>query len=483
MNYDIYRAMDTLSTRRGVYTNSESYYQGDQSEVFAHTKWTNLFRANGTYVLNFCKTVVDTVLDRLEISTVEATTKAATKTVGQIWEDNELQIDAREIHRRALVFGECYAIVWPDSDGKVTITYNSPMTTTMIYDEENPRIKKAAAKLWEQTDSFNSTVTYMTLYYADRIEKYRRAGEVATHAGSGDYNGWGKPYEIVDNPWNAIPVFHFRTHRPFGTPEHAGAIGAQDAINKLVNNHMLTVDYQGAPQRYALSSGGNASEFEDFDEGEAARENIASLKSGPGELWYLNGVTQVGQFNPADPMVFTNPILEYVKYMASLTHTPLHFFVSTTVFGSGEALRSAEAPLTKKVRDRQLSFGTTWRELFKFALRIEGIDADVQVQWISPESLDTTDNWQIASIKRSLGMPLHTVLEEMGYDSEIAKQISESAKKEAEANAKAQTAGVANGDGVGTPQEAALGMNAHNLAVHQAAQNAQASDNANTKGN
>jgi hypothetical protein len=473
MNFDINVAMDTLGGRRHVYTNAESYYMGSHREVFANARWSYLFRENGTYVMNFCKPVVDTVLDRLEISTVEATTKAASKALGEMWEENELQIDATEIHRRALVYGECYAIVWPDEDGDVTITYNSPMTTVMIYDDENPRIKRYAAKVWEQRDAFNAKTCYMNLYYPDRIEKYKRVGELSLIAGTGDAAGWGAPYEVVENPFGEIPVFHFRTHRPYGTPEHAAGIGAQDAINKLVNNHLLTVDYQGAPQRYALSSGGNNAELTDFDEGEAARENLEALKSGPGELWYLNGVTQVGQFNPANPSVFTQPILEYIKYMASLTQTPLHYFESVRTFSSGEAIRTAEAPLTKKVRDRQLSFGQTWRELFKFALLIEGFDVDVQIQWNPSESIDTADAWNIASVKRNLGVPLDIVLMEMGYDKEIAEQIAEAAQAEKDAknpalNGQIDPNAPAGADDNNTPPQNASAMNAHNLAVQAA---------------
>jgi hypothetical protein len=467
-NYDIIRAMDTLGTRRPVYNNAESYYYGSHREVFANARWSYIFRENGTYVLNFCKTIVDTVLDRLEISTIETSKKSAQKALDEMWEENELQIDATEIHRRALVYGECYAIVWPDEDGDVTITYNSPMTTAMIYDFENPRVKRAAVKMWESQDSFGSKVSHLNLYYADRIEKYQRAGELSVIAGSGDVTGWGAPL-IVENPFGEIPVFHFRTHRPFGTPEHAAATGAQDAVNKLVNNHMLTVDYQGAPQRFALSSTGQGSELTDFDEGEADRENIEALKSGPGELWYLNGVSSVGQFNPAPPETFTQPVLEYVKHMAALTSTPLHFFESVKTFSSGEAIRTAEAPLTKKVRDRQLSFGQTWRELFKFALKIEGFDTDVQVHWNPSESIDTADAWNIAAVKRNLGVPLVTVLNEMGYDMEIAQQIADAAQAEKDANNPMKNGAIPDGPLApgedNTPPQNASAMNNHNLAV------------------
>lgn len=461
---DIKKAVATLVDRRGLYENAENYYRGSQEEIFANHKWSHLFKENGRYILNYAKTVVDTVLDRLEIASVKGVGEAADSALNKIWEQNELHIDATEIHRRALIYGECYAIVWPDEEGEVQITYNAPLTTIMIYDEENPRKKSYAAKAWETVNVFGKTQTNLNLYYADRIEKFSRAGALDTAAA--DPNNWTAG-EVVENPFGEVPVFHFRTHRPYGTPEHAAAIGPQDAINKMVNNHMLTVDYQGAPQRYALSNYGNASEFQDFDEDDTVRENLASLKAGPGEFWYLNGVTQVGQFSPADPSVFTGPILDYVKSMASLTQTPLHYFQNNGQFASGEALRTAEAPLIKKVRDRQNAFGATWREVFRFALRIEGIEVDVQMKWHTAESIDTTDAWNVASIKRGMGIPLVIVLTEMGYDLELAEEIAEAVKKEEEeAAAKGvQLDGVADNGAPGL----ATGMNAHNLAVQAAA--------------
>jgi hypothetical protein len=457
MSTNIKRAVEAIVGRRNTYVNAEDYYRGSQSELFANEKWGKMFRANGTYVLNYAKTVVDTVVDRLEISSIKGVAAGADEAINRIFEQNDLVIDSTEIHRRTLMYGDCYAIVWPDEEGQVQITYNAPLTTVVIYDVENPRKKDFAAKAWETVDSFGKTVTNLNLYYANRIDKFTRRG--ALDSGAAEAHNWTYTTS-VENPFGEVPVFHFRTHRPYGTPEHAAGIGPQDAINKMVNNHMLTVDYQGAPQRYALSSGGNSSEFNDFDDDDTIRENLSGLKSGPGEFWYLNGVTQVGQFAPADPTVFTGPILEYVKSMASLTQTPLHYFQNNGQFASGEALRTAEAPLIKKVKDRQAALGATWREVFRFALRIDGIESDVQVKWSSAESMDSTDAWSIAQIKVGIGIPMVTVLTEMGYDLEVAQQIADEIEKN-----KAVAAPAAATD-------LSVGMNAHNAALAaQAAQN------------
>ena len=114
-------------------------------------------------------------------------------------------------------------------------------------------------------------------------------------------------------------------------------------------------------------------------------------------------------------------------------------------------MRVAEAPLFKKVLNRQLALGSTWRDLFKFMLRVEGIDAEIDIDWKSPESIDSLDQWDIAVRKRSVGMPIKQILLELGYDPEIAQLIE---------------------DASGPQQDVQLpgtGLNTNNMALQQAA--------------
>lgn len=445
---EIKKAMDAIIQRREAYKQAEAYYEGLNPEIFADQRWFRLFRnEKSTFRFNFSKTVVDAVLNRLEVAQIETTTPEGDNYINSIWEQTDLKLDMNEIHKNALVYGDSYAIVWPDSTGTLAIDYNSPMNTAVIYDEENPRIKSYAAKLWQITDSSDRKVIKLNMYYADRIEKYEALGDLDFINGVPNLS----LIETVVNPWNQIPVFHFRTHKPIGRPEHADAFGPQDAINKLISTHMYTVDYQGAPQRYALANGGNAAEMDDFSEDDTARENIGSLQNGPGQLWYLQGVSSVGQFPAADPSTFTNPVNEFVADMAAITSTPVHYFSSTQYLPSGQALRVAEAPLFKKVLNRQLAFGSSWRDLFKFMLRVEGIVADIDIDWVSPESIDSLDQWDIAVRKKSVGMPLQQILLELGYDAEIAQNIEDASTPQQQ---------------VGLP---GISMNTNNMALQQAA--------------
>lgn len=441
-------AVDSILDRQDGYELAEAYYEGTVSESFASSTMARLF-GHGTedYRLNFARTVVDAVNNRIEIAAVLGSNKAANTKINEVFEQNELALDANEIHKRTLIYGDCYVIVWPDANGDVEISYNSPKGATIVYDAESPRTKSYAAKMWTETfeNSFNKAneVTRLNLFFADRIEKYRSQGSVI----SGD-NNW-ELIDTVENPFGEVPVFHFRTSRPFGTPEHKDAWGPQDMINKLAGMHMTVVDYQGAPQRYALTSAGADVEADAFDEDDTDRENIDSLRNGPGELWYLKGVTSVGQFAPAQANTFLEPIRDYTRAMAALTNTPLHYFEKTGNVPSGEALRTAEAPLIKKVKDRQIALGSVWRDLFRFVLKIEGIKADVQVKWADVESIDSLDTWEVAIKKKAVGVPLAHILEEMGYDKEIAKEIETQALV------------------LGAQSIAQPGMNSHNLALQQ----------------
>lgn len=409
-----------VQARQTEYEEAGAYYEGTVGERYASPLMRKVFSRSGYDAkLNFCRPVVDAVYNRLEIAAVVGTSDEANEKIGETWEYNELALEADEIHRKGLVHGDGYVMVWPDDEGNLEISYNSPLTTTLVYDPESPRTKLYAVKMWEVSDG-----TRLNVYEADKITKYHTSSKNPTEGVQWD------ALEVIDNPFGQVPVFHFRTERPFGRPEHRDAYDSQDYINKQFVTSMYVTDYQGAPQRYALTEAGMASETKDFAEGDTARENAGALKNGPGELWMLEGMSKVGEFKAADPANFWNPIKDTVRSMASLTNTPLHYFEKTGNVPSGEALRVAEAPLIKKVQRRQASFGQTWRDIFKFVLLANGIDDDVQVKWQSIESLDVLEVLDGTLKKLNAGLSHAQALRELGYDEEVIAKILEEAKAE-----------------------------------------------------
>jgi len=457
VNDQLEAGLKDLDQVRGLNDQAAAYYDGDIQEVFASARLRRAMARSGIkFRFNFAKTPVDSLTDRLEIAAVRSTNPGAAAALTRTWEVNQLDLEAPNIHRRAGEFGDAYVIVWPrdtdtdlpddgvDADASpadVGIYYNSPDCVRLFYDQEAPLRKEYAIKRWQRADKRYR----VDLLYADRIERYlSRADGKGEHAA--DYErhivdwedggtGGTVPVWPADNPFGEVPVFHFRNDRPYGQPEHRGFYGPQDAINKLVISHMAGVDYQSFPQRYALiEADGDTSEAADVDEDDFAvqvggedgasstggDEARSQFTSDPGSVWMMKGVKGVGQFETADPDAFLKPMERYLRFGAQICTTPLRMFdYERAQLPSGQSQVQADGPFVKKVRNRQLSYGGTWRDLFTFALRVMGISGvDVSVLWAPPHTVDDEAGWKTIILKIEAGVPFGQAMREAGYTSD-----------------------------------------------------------------
>jgi hypothetical protein len=462
-NPDLMEGLQALANSLPDYHRAEMYYEATNPEFFASIRLRRALERTGiTFRFNLAKTPVDVMADRLEINAVQvADDEEADQILQKIWERNMMDLESTNIHRRAGEFGDAYMIVWPSSETvednpymqpedladeqqldfqQVDIFYNSPKTTRIVYDTENPLYKKFAVKKWTMPAQLGIKAkppTRVNLYYQDRIEKY-----VTTPNSKGNnrrdwiqFQDEGDEGWPVANPFGEIPVFHFRTGIPYGDPEHRAAYGPQDAVNKLIITHAATIDYYGFPQRYLLSDTQHGSdELADFDTEDDINRfedtgHDSTLRAGPGEVWWLNGVRQAGQFNPPDPAVFLAPLEVYIRMMAQVTSTPLHYFdpqTYTRLPPSGESIRAAEVPLLKRVRRRQITYGRGWTDVMAFALKVATWDDDAQagrivqpntiIRWTPGATIDDLAGWQMMGLKQNLGVPPRQTLLEAGYE-------------------------------------------------------------------
>lgn len=440
---DLMYGIAELQAARPGYDQAGLYYDGKVPEVFTSIRIQRALTARRIdFDLNFAKTPVDAVTRRLKIASITSPDEQTNTLISKIWQDNQLNLEMPNLFRRAGEFGDAYLMVLPveDPDGtvvRVEMFYNSPQTVRVIYAEDNPRRKAYTIKRW-----CDGPYWRVELYYDDRVERWTTSGK-SDGSKLGDWMHWLAPPEegespdpdswLIDHDWGEQPVFHFRTDRPYGMPEHYGAYGPQNAITKLQSTHMGTVDYQGFPQRYALTETANTdtSDLEpgDFDEGDwPPNEQGAgpsdsgadsSLKAGPGEMMLLRGFKAVGQFDAAQPGVFLDPIMFNVRAMAQITTTPLRMFDPQSSQRSGESYREEDSPFVDKVGDRQTSYGATVQEATVFALRRLGItDPVVTVDWVPARSVSTAEGWQTVQAKITAGVPRRQALMEAGYRAE-----------------------------------------------------------------
>jgi hypothetical protein len=322
-----------------------------------------------------------------------------------------------------------------------------PFTTRVFYDVENPKKKKFAIRSWEEGYGQNKTVR-ANLYYPDRIERWLHKGKPSKRKNAEQkwehFTGDGKPWKLT-NPFDEIPIFHFRTDRAYGLPDHYNAYGPQLAINKLVTSHLVTVDYQSFPQRYALLDptadqsmlGADSDPFAPEDGINALPEdedNESQLEADPGALWQLSGMKTVGQFQAANSDAYLKPFDRYVKALAQVTDTPFHYFDRTGERPpSGENIRQVNESLNSKAAARQTSYGSELRKSVTFALNMLGHDVErVNVIWEPLENVTSLVEWQAINEKQAAGVPMDVTLVEAGYRKDLVAEWTLEAEQAAQ---------------------------------------------------
>lgn len=460
---DLVAAYAELCAARPGYAKAEAYFDGDVDEIYASDKVARLLaksNLNELDEINFARIPVTAVTDRLHITAITAGEDDLDEEIKRLTKRNQLDEELPGLHTRGCSQGDAYLMVWPTLNDTgdvedVDMLVNGAATVRIIYDDENPLRKKLAIKSWT-IGTGKDQQTRADLYYpappgetGGRIERWVWKGRPR-----GKQNKW-QPYTddgqdaVLPNPWGEIPFFHYRTGRPYGRPEHYAAYGPQSLINKLVVSHAATVDFQSLPQRYGLidpavdQSGMQGADFDPespYDDGADPEDsaNPSQLRNDPGELWMLQGLKGVGQFEAANPQVYLAPFDRYVKAMAQVTGTPFAEFDSTGDAISGKARVEARASLTARVQARQRSFGATHADAFEFALRLLGYDdADVTVRWQPADYRDDAEGWATTQAKIEAGVPRARSLIETGCPPELVEEWMQTLDDDAELSRRA----------------------------------------------
>lgn len=444
---DLQKALSETIAHAPFYERARQYHEGERTEQFASTVLARLLKGSANrFRMNYARVPVVALCNRIKISSFGvATSPEATAYLADQWDRNALENLYREVHTIAASSGSAYLMAWPDeedeseSDVRVDVSMSDPTMTRAFYSPDNPRKMLFVSRSWIHDGETKSV--RVNLYYADRIEKYlSKPGAKGDNAN--DFLPWYDLYEDsidetggvvsepvwpIPNPYGRIPVFHFRVGAGYGRPVNRDAWEPQDAINKLTSTMMSTVDYQGAPQRYALEHPDKAPEDADLDSwegdeddkdsGVAGRGN-ESLKAGPGGMWFLNAQS-VGQFSPADSKAFLEPMGQYIKAISTTTETPMHAFHGMGDAPSGESLRAANAPLNDNAVNTEGWFEPTWLDFFRFLLEVGGYaDSKPTMLWANPERADDQEFWDSVKTKIEAGVPLRKALQDAGYTEE-----------------------------------------------------------------
>lgn len=455
---ELTEALRLMEVAQDAYTEAGNMYDGVVDEVLASEKLRDVLGDDAQrFRINYARTPVDVLLERTKIQgwTVSNTQQLAA--IEQVWADNELGIEAKDVHLKAFEYGDGYLIAWPEEDdpdfpGKLSVYVHGPQHVRVFYDPEKPRRKRLAVHRFqvqgipgEDGNGLGEGLWQrVNLYYPDRVEQWVSDRPLLTAAGQpfaikhdSTFEHYGEGDEwVIPNPVDGvIPVFHFRTARPYGRPEHADAYGPQYAINKLLVSLMGAVDFAAIPQRYVATDSaldGQTAPVDAFAEvvgdtglidteyTDDGLSRDSQLGSAPGDTWLLSGRNvRPGQFSAADTKNFVEPMESLIAQMADVTDLPSNRYTRGGQQPSGDSQRMSERPLNNKTNDRHAQFGVTWHEFAEYICLVNNLgETDAQVAWDPPTIDNDEASWKTAQLQLTSGVPWDQAMRERGYSSE-----------------------------------------------------------------
>ncbi|WP_460801491.1 phage portal protein [Microbacterium sp. GXF6406] len=430
------RIYDRLAARRPDITRLESYYAGDQPLAFATDEWqkANSARYKG-FSDNWCRPVVDAEAERLGIKGIRTDDRDAGRTLWGEWERNEMELQSSQGFVTSLAATRSFVLVWGDSDDKPVISWEHPSSVEIEYDWENPRLRSAALKTWQ-----DQAWEYATLYTPDEVWKFRRkrqtsrldresqakqARQDATSTG-----GW-EPREVGNEPWplrnplGVVPIVEI-PNRPIlaGDPisEIAGVAAMQDAINLLWAYLLLAADYASMPARVVMHQAPPKVPVLDKDgQPIPGKERVLKIEDlAEKRLLFLQGKdTSIDSWQAAALEPFTKTIEFAVGHISAQTRTPPTYLLSTVGMSnvSGDGLKASEIGLVKKTKEFASFVSPAIREIFRLialvkneSVLIKNADA-LMLSWVDPEIRSESQLADALMKKKAIGYPLEYLLE------------------------------------------------------------------------
>ena len=425
--------------RRQDYEVARNYYNGEH-DVALTDRLKKFLPPRLQFRDNFMNVVVDTLAERLKVLGFEIENEVAGEWVWDLWNSNRMDYTQGVIHTETVMLGDSYILCdWDEVRERPRWTHQMAEMIIPHYDEARREIDWVSKKWLQHPNLGDEPETRLNIYFGDRVEKYVARGGVWAKYQDETDESWPVPWLDKSGQPLGVPFIHFR-NRPmgsdFGQSEILNVIPMQDLLNKTLIDLTMILDTLAFPQRYTVNINHGSSRL-DIMPGSVA-EFHSEFDGG-----------SVGQWNAATVDGPIRSLEALVQHIAGTTRTPQHLFQVVGGAPSGEALKTAEAGLVQKAKQRMVNFGNAWEDAVVMALKIQAAfgqgvgnidEIRPEVTWDDTETRNEQAHIETLKAKVELGIPKHQIWRELGYSQSEIDLMDEDATSEraAESNVGAE---------------------------------------------
>ncbi|MFD5903595.1 phage portal protein [Streptomyces microflavus] len=375
-----------IDARKAGVDERNSLYGGHRPLKFASPEFSE--QAGGLFEGfsdNWCKTVPDTLRERLEVTAFEGEDGTTDTEAMRAWKRTRARVDVNLAILDALVVARSHALVWNPSGEQSDITFIPAGEAVVDYAPGTRNLRRSGLRIW--SDGSYEFATLFTRAYGGRPPMvYRR--QRTLNAGEWAPRTVGlRRSEQVDfvNPMgNEIPLVEIANRsRLHGDPESEldAVAPLQDGINTLWAHLFTAADFAALPQRAVMGMDKPTRDIKDPDTGDILDVEDIPLGrySKDRLLWLSKNGAQIGQWSAADLKAYLEVISQAVRHIAAQTRTPPQYLLGEMANIAADALEAAESGLVAKASDKQTYFGEDLLEV----MRLEALAAGQPARAVS----------------------------------------------------------------------------------------------------
>lgn len=346
------RRVDELSRR--LFTSYaddqrfDRYYEGTQRLAHIGLAVPPELRKFET-VLNWCRTVVDSVSDRMRMKAFYLPGEdRASEALRESWDYNNLDSESIAHHQEMLILGRGFVSVGANEEDPEfpLIQVENPRELAVDIDHRHRRLRAAVRVMPSENDA-PGTPSNAVLYLPDSTMRLKR------------HQGRWVVEDRDDHGLGRVPLVMFLNRRRVGqwtgVSEMVDAIPLVDAAARSLTNLQLAGETHSVPQKYVLGMSKG-----DFVDGEG--KPIPAWEAYFNAIWAnQNKDAKVGQFAASDLSNFHNTVDHYASKLAGLYGLPARYVGITSVNPAAEgAIRAEEARLILNVEKKAALAGDGW---------------------------------------------------------------------------------------------------------------------------